>query len=382
MKIAVIGAGHAGVEAAGSAQKAGARVVLFSNERMLPYFRPRLPGVAFGQLAPEEITMRPAAWYADRGIDLRLDAPVAAIDPATLTVECRGVRESFDALVLAPGARPRPPCVAGLTPGLPVFQLWSMDVACRIREQVVPGHRLVIVGGGILGLETALRAREAGLEVTLLEHQPRLMPRQFGAEGSRIIQTTLETLGIAVRTDAAVSSVTGRGADLGLCLQGGTEIAAELLLFSIGTLPNDDMAAAAGLEAAHGISVNQFLQIGATRIFAAGDVSLLGGRTHCTVRNAMAQGKLAGTNVVAALQGSAMQPHREQVYPIFFKSPEIELHAAGVPASGALVEERLDDGRDPARYRAVVRDNGRIVGVQMIGTREGFDELAAGVMGG
>lgn len=382
MKIAVIGAGHAGVDAAASAQKAGAEVVVFSNERMLPYFRPRLPSVAFGQLAPEEITMHPASWYSDRGIDLRLDAPVEAIDTATLTLTCRGSRDPFDALVLALGATPCTPCVAGLSANMPVFQLWSMKDACRIREQVAPGRRLVIIGGGILGLETALRAHEAGLEVTILERQSRMMPRQFGEEGSKVIQATIEALGIKVMTDVYVDSVSGRGDGIDLRMQGETEISADLLLFSIGAVPNDEMAASAGLETSHGIGVNQFLQTGAARIFAAGDASRLGGRTHCTVRNATAQGKLAGANAVAVLQGGAMQAHREQILPIFFKSPEIELHAAGVPASGALVEERLDDGSIHARYRVVVRDGGRIVGVQMIGTREGFEELAARVISG
>ena len=100
---------------------------------------------------------------------------------------------------------------------------------------------------------------------------------------------------------------------------------------------------------------------------------------QCSVRNAATQGKLAGANAVAAVSGLALQAHHPQPYPVFFKSPEIELYAIGHPADGTLSEERVDNGQEPLRYRAVVKEGSQTVGVQMVGTREGFDALSADV---
>ena len=379
MKIAVIGAGHAGVEAAASARQAGAEVVLFSNESVLPYFRPRLPGVAFGQLEPGAITMRPREWYDARGIELRLEAAVTSIAPRERGVVSRAGSEKFDALVLASGSVPRLPPVEGLVDDVPFFTLWSLDDAFRIRRFAAPGRRLVVVGGGILGLEAALRGCEAGMRVTVIECLPRLMPLQFGEAAADVICTTLKKCGLQIMTSTRVAGLAEQEEGTALQLTDGTALETDLVLFATGAQPLADLAREAGLSTACGIMVDSFLQTSATGIFAAGDVAQVGGQVQCSVRNAAVQGKLAGANAVAAAAGRPLQAHHPQPYPVFFKSPEIELYAIGRPADGSLSEERLDDGRDPLRYRIVVKEGTRIVGVQMVGTREGFDALAADV---
>ena len=379
MKIAVIGAGHAGVEAAAGARQAGAEVVLFSDESVLPYFRPRLPGVAFGQVDSGAIAMRPRTWYDAQGIDLRLGAAVTAIEPGARRVVSRAGIEVFDALVIACGSVPRLPPVEGLVDGLPCFTVWCLDEALRIRGSVAPGRHLVVVGGGILGLEAALRGSEAGMRVTVIECLPRLMPLQFGAAASAVIRATLEHLGLRILTGTRVRGIAGQGGGIALQLTDGALLQADLVLFSTGAAPRVDLARDAGIDTGRGICVDACLQTGCAGIFAAGDVAQIGGQVQCSARNAAVQGKLAGANAAAAAGGQPLQAHHPQPYPVFFKSPGIELYAIGRPADGILAEERLDRAQEPFRYRAVVREAERVVGVQMVGTREGFDAWSAEV---
>ena len=377
MKIIVIGAGHAGVEAAAAARQAGADVVLFSDERSLPYFRPRLPSVAFGQLAPEGIAIHPSDWYAAQGIDLRLDASVRAIDPIRRTVRSSAGTEAYDALVLAAGAVPLTPAIEGLTPDLPLHTLWSQADAARLRAQASPGRHLVVVGGGILGLEAALRAREANLEVTVVERMSRLMPLQFGTDGSTVIQRTLESIGVAVLTDANLMAVGRHGEGVRLTLANREPLQADLMLLAIGARPNLALARAAGLKTDQGICVDEHLQTSAPLVLAAGDAAQMGAVPRCSVRSATTQGRLAGANAAAAAAGTPLQDDDNREYPVFFKSRELELYAIGKTVSDLLTESRLDDGAQPRRYRAVVKKGPAVVGVQMIGTREGFDSLAS-----
>jgi NADPH-dependent 2,4-dienoyl-CoA reductase/sulfur reductase-like enzyme len=377
MRIIVIGAGHAGVEAAASARQAGADVVLFSEERSLPYFRPRLPSVAFGQLAPEAIAIHPSAWYAAKGIDLRLDAAVRAIDPVGRTVCSAAGREPYDALVLAAGAVPLMPAIEGLSPDLPLHTLWSQADAARLRGQAASGRHLVVVGGGILGLEAALRAREANLEVTVVERMNRLMPMQFGAAGSAVIQDTLESIGVTVLTDARLMAVDRHAEGVRLMLANREPLQADLMLLAIGARPNLALARAAGLKTDLGICVDGYLQTSASNVFAAGDAAQPGAVPRCSVRSATSQGRLAGANAAAAAAGSPLTRHDNREFPVLFKSRELELCAIGKTVSDLLTESRLDDGVQPSRYQAVVRDGSAVVGVQMIGTREGFDGLAS-----
>jgi 3-phenylpropionate/trans-cinnamate dioxygenase ferredoxin reductase subunit len=145
MRIGVIGAGHAGVEAAGQARRHGAEVVLFSGEPVPPYFRPRVVALAFGQVEPDGIHLKPEPWYREQGIELRLNAEVTGLDAPAKCVTAGGREEKFDALVVATGAAP------ALLPFLREFPhdiipLWGVRESLAIRERF-PGTRRVRTTG-------------------------------------------------------------------------------------------------------------------------------------------------------------------------------------------------------------------------------------------
>lgn len=377
MDIAIIGAGHAGVEAARVAAEAGARVTLYGDEGVLPYYRPRLVALAFGELRLENMFQHPAAWFAERQIALRCDAPVTALDPAGLRVTAGGIPEAFDALILANGAVPLLPAFAAVAPEA-VLPLWTARQADGIHARVRAGARVVVLGGGILGLEAALRAVAAGLRVHLVERMPHLMPAQFGPRASRVLRRRLEAKGIGLSLGRTLTGV-ARGADgLRLVLDDGAGLEADLILVSMGARPGLALAQAAGLTTDRGVAVDRQLRTSAPRVFAAGDVAQCAGLTRCSVREALAQGRVAGANAVALLAGRPLQAYRPETLPLAFKNGDFELYALGQPGGDGHEEDVLD-GSTELVLRSLVKRNNVTVGVQMIGTREGFDALAAQV---
>jgi NAD(P)H-nitrite reductase large subunit len=374
MKIGIIGAGHAGLEAANAAAAAGAEVTLFSAETALPYFRPRLVALAFGQTSPEAIQIHPPDWYAARHLELCLGQPVSALDPSRLTVTAGGQSRSFDGLVIAAGAEPVLPPFAAAAPDA-ILPIWSLAHALAIRQRVKAGGRLVVVGGGILGIEAALRALDAGMQVELVELLDRLMPAQFGARASTVLRHRLVELGIGVtlgRRVIAARPIANQGVRLGL--DDGRELAADLCVLAIGAQPVGQPVAT-GLKADRGLVVDEFLRTSAPNCFAAGDIVRFNGLTRCSVREANSQGRLAGANVVAALRGEPLQAYRPESLPLTFKAHDFELYAIGQPGDDGA-EEHLLQGMTERVIRSLIVKDGIPVGVQMIGTNEDFTTYA------
>ena len=375
MRIAVIGAGHAGVEAARVAREAGADVVLFSNEAVLPYFRPRLVALAFGHADIPGIVQRPAEWYAAQGIDLRLASPVTAYHAATGGVVSDGREEAFDGLVVASGALPVMPPFAKAG-GEAVWPLWCVEDARNICARVKAGGRLVVVGGGILGIEAALRGIDAGMKVTIVQLMDRLMPAQFGRRASAVLLRRLCDRGIRVILGHGVAGARAEGTAARLTLDDGQVLEADLALVSIGARPDTRAAAAAGIPVERGINVDGFLRTRHAHCFAAGDVIQFEGVTRCSVKESTSQGRIAGANVVAALQGRDLQGYQPDTALLSFRTKDFEFYSLGqTDVSGA--EEHLLDGTTESTIRAIIMKDGIPLGVQMIGTREGFDEYAA-----
>ncbi|MBQ7721995.1 MAG: FAD-dependent oxidoreductase [Kiritimatiellae bacterium] len=381
MKIAIIGAGLAGVEAAVAAKNAGATsVTIFSREAHLPYMRPRLPEIAFGSGDPSRIAMHPAEWYAEKGISLKLDTPVTSFEVGDmLMIKTPDGEEIADALVLAGGATPLKPVIPGLVSSTAVFTLWSADDARRISSYIRRIRSVAILGGGILGVESAIRARKAGLKVHLIERQSRVMPLQFDDAPSAAIAKTLEDLGIKLHLGASVDSAEEIGSKLGLHLSKEQKtLDVDMVVLAVGARPGIAVAQASGLTCDHGIIVDETLQTTCPQIYAAGDCIQYGGQTRNCALAAITQGRVAGYNAVVSTGVGTFKSCPADEIPLLYKGSDLELHSWGQTAAtcASAKFERLDDGKDPKVVRAkVVRSDGTLVGVQMVGTGEGFDAL-------
>ena len=375
MRIGIIGAGHAGVEAAGRASSRGAEAVLFSKESVLPYYRPRVVALAFGQVEPDAIHIKPADWYEKNGIDLRLDCPVTHLDVQERTVVAREQQEVFDALVLATGATP---VVLPLARDFPedAIALWDVERSLAIRDKLGAARRLVVLGGGISGVEAALYAVDAGLEVTVVEKANCLMPMQSGPNAAAVLANRLREKGIRLLLGRCAESISREPHGLKIALNDSEAVPCDLVVTTVGARRELAIFKRAGLRTDKGVLVDDCLRTSAPGVFACGDVAQRNGTRTASVMNAVQQGRGAGANAVASLQGQELEAVPAAVVPLSLKHGDIELYAAG-PPQGEGLEERTLSEREASAYRSVLLQDGILRGVQMVGTREGFHQLVA-----
>ncbi len=358
---AIIGAGHAGIEAAFTLASAGHNVTVWSNEPCLPYFRPRLIAVAFGQAAPEAIAMKPAEAYAKAGITLHYEA-VTHLDLAARTLN----GTPYDGIILAQGSTPFVPPFNGLADR--VKPLWTMADALAWRETMTAGKRLTVIGGGVLGLEAALRATLAGVKVTLVEVAPTLAGGVLGEGGEAVLRATLEAKGIALHVGASIATIDEHS----LTLADGTTIADDGILCSAGARPQVALATTAGVPTEMGCLTSPTLSL-APCVYAAGDMARPTAlRPVCAVRRASMMGALAAKNLLAEIASQPQTEWTDPRLPLFMKVEEVEFHTLGDVRSPDLEEQRLDDGTDPRIWKSVLLRAGQPVGLRFVGTRAGF----------
>jgi nitrite reductase (NADH) large subunit len=381
MRIGVVGAGHAGVEAAWRASQLGAQVVLFSSESVLPYFRPRVVALAFGQVELDGIYLRPQQWYREHGIDLRLDSEVTRIDAYAKAVIAGGREEVFDALVLATGAAPALLAFAQEFPN-DVIPLWGVKESLAIRDRLGDTHHLLILGGGISGVESALYAREAGLDVTIVEKMDRVISQQLGPGAAGVLTRWLQKAGVNVVTGRSAESVSKQDGHLHVILDDVRELVCDLILTTVGASKKLKLFEQAGLKTDRGIVVDEHQQTSMPGIFACGDIAQRDGVRTTTVLRAHEQGRGAGDNAVAFVQGRKLAYVPEPTSPLLFKHKDVEIQSVG-PTAGNGLEERVLTSDGETVYRAVLLENGdpsmgsggTLRGVQMIGSHEGFRQL-------
>ncbi len=294
----IVGAGHAGGRAALTLREEGytGRLILIGDEVHLPYERPPLSkGLLQGTADLAGYSLCDSARLAELGIEHIAGNPVTRLErqPDRLQL-ADGQWLPYAGLLLATGGRARrlPQEQAN------VLYLRTHDEALALRSALRPGTRLVVVGGGFIGLEVAATARGLGCEVTVLEAGPRLAGRVLPPVISQALLDLHREHGVEVRLNVALESIQ---ADAVLLVEG-QRLPCDLVVVGIGMQPNIELAAAAGLEVGQGIRVDACLRTSAPNIYAAGDVCefRLDGlyQRQETWRNAEAQGRHAALNLL------------------------------------------------------------------------------------
>jgi 3-phenylpropionate/trans-cinnamate dioxygenase ferredoxin reductase subunit len=353
MKVVIVGAGHAGGSVA-SMLKASAfegETVLIGAEPVAPYQRPPLSKAWLkGEADLDSLLLRPAAYYAEQGIDLRTGLVANAISPADRTVTLSdGSVETYDALILATGSVARRLTVPGADrPDL--IELRTLPDAERLKAKLGPGCRLVIVGGGYVGLETAASARGLGAEVVLLERLDRVLKRVASEPLSAFFTERHRAAGVDIRLDVEVAGIE----EGGVRLSDGTQVAGDVILVGIGALANDGLARAAGLACdpagSGGIIVDEMARTSDPAIYAIGDVTVRPVPVHdCTMRlesvpNALEQARQAAHAIVGRAQAAPEVPW------FWSDQYDIKLQIAGLPQDS----DRTVVRGDPATGRFAV----------------------------
>lgn len=338
----IVGAGHAGGRAALTLRESGftGPIVLVGEESHLPYERPPLSKALLkGESSLEECSLFSEASFMASGIEHRSGVRVIGIDAERHQVALdSGVTLGYRRLLLAMGGTSRSLDFSGRRFSN-VHHLRTFDEAIALQQRLKPGTRLLVVGGGFIGLEVASTARDRGCEVTVLEAGPRLAARALPERLSDALLTLHRRKGVAIHLGTQIDGIQGEGRVDSVRLLSGERVMCDELLVGIGMQPNLELAQEAGLATGSGIRVDRFLQTSAPDIYAAGDVcefQRADGEFHRqeTWRNAEAQGRLAALNMLGQRQAFSAVPG------FWSDHYEFGLQTVGTLAPNAYVIER------------------------------------------
>ena len=305
----ITGGGQASVQAIDALRRKGfaGKIVLIGDEPWLPYQRPPLSKKYLaGLLERDRLLLKPAHFYESHAVETLLGRRVEEISRRDQRLRLDdGSTSAYDALLIATGSRPRPLAVPGTELAGVHFLRTLADVE-RIRADWAPGRRLVIVGGGYIGLEVAATARELGLDVTVLEMADRVMNRVVCPQVSTFYEAEHARHGVRILCNARVHALAAAGSKRvrAVVTQDGEEHPADCVVLGCGVLPADELAVAAGLACENGIVVDDRCRTSDSVIFAAGDCtshpSLRYGRRLRleSVDNAFEQGASAALNML------------------------------------------------------------------------------------
>ena len=306
--VVVIGAGQAGAALVARLRSGGhaGPITLIGEEPHLPYQRPPLSkGYLLGEMDADRLTLRSAAFYADHDIALRLGTPVTGIDPAARTVTLGDETIAYDHLVFTTGSVPRrlAPAIGGDLAG--VYTVRNLADVDAERAEFRPGRRLVIVGGGYIGLEAAAVAAKLGLDVTVLEMAPRILQRVAAPETSDYFRALHAAHGVTILESTGLERLLGEAGHVTAArLSDGREIPADFVIAGVGILPATQLAEAAGLAIENGIRTDSHGRTSDPHIWAAGDCASFpwqGGRLRLeSVQNAIDQADLVADNILGA----------------------------------------------------------------------------------
>jgi 3-phenylpropionate/trans-cinnamate dioxygenase ferredoxin reductase component len=305
--IVIVGAGQAGAALAAKARALGYEggITLFGDEPAPPYQRPPLSkAYLMGDLPAERLWLRSDAFYSDNAITLHLGKQVDGIDAAAKTISAGGVHMGYDHLVLATGATPRrlPSAIGGNLPG--VFTVRNLADVDAMRPEFVHGRKLVVIGGGYIGLEAAAVARKLGLNVDVIEAAPRILARVAAPETSAYVAQLHRSHGVEIHENTALGRILGSTRATGVELSDGKILAADFVITGVGVTPNDALAKAAGLALDNGIATDSHGRTSDPNIWAAGDCASFpyqGGRIRLeSVGNAIDQAEAVAANILGA----------------------------------------------------------------------------------
>lgn len=313
--IVVVGAGQAGASMVIKLRSLGfdGDITLIGNERFPPYQRPPLSKkYLLGEMDVERLYLRPLEYYRQHNIALKLGVGVSAIDVGAKAVHLGDEVLAYDQLALATGSQARqlPPSVGGSLEG--VYKVRGLADVDRMAAEFQPGRRLLVVGGGYIGLEAAAVAAKLGLKVTLVEMAGRILQRVASAETSDYFRALHQSHGVEILEGVGLSALIGEERVTGATLSDGRVLSTDFVIAGVGILPSTDLAEAAGLDVENGIKTDAFGRTSNTSVWAAGDCTSFpyqGGRIRLeSVPNAIDQAENVAENMLGANRAYVAKP--------------------------------------------------------------------------
>lgn len=307
MRVVIVGAGQAGAALAAKLRALGhqGEIVMLGDEPAPPYQRPPLSkAYLLGEMEEDRLWLRAPEFWAEQGVELRLGQPVTGIDPVAKTVTVGGEVLEYDHLALTTGSTPRrlPAAIGGGLEG--VYTVRTLADVDAMRGEFRPSRKVIIVGGGYIGLEAAAVAAKLGLDVTVLEMAPRILQRVAAPETSDYVRALHQAHGVKVLESTGLDRLVGDDRVEGALLKDGRTLPADFVIVGVGITPNTHLAEMAGLALDNGIATDELGRTSDPSIWSAGDCASFpwkGGRIRLeSVGNAIDQAEAVAANILGA----------------------------------------------------------------------------------
>ena len=370
----IIGNGVSGTTAAGNIRKLDkeGNIKMVTDEDLPFYYRLRLNEYISGDVAEQDLVAKGEQWYRDQNIHLKLRTRIVGAEPhEKVVITENNQRLPYDCLLVATGSHSFIPPIKG-SEKRGVFALRAIKDARDIFAYAKNIEQVVLIGGGLLGLEAGNALLKLGKKVMVVEFFPRLLPRQLDVDGAKRLQNIMEEMGFSFRLGAKTQEITGDDQVDGVLLEGGETLSAEMVVISAGVRPNMELAEPFGLDYDKGIKVDEHLRTNKAGIYAAGDVAEFKGMPYGIWPAAMEQGKIAGNNMAGGgltYEGTTMANTLKVV--------NIDLASAGNIDAENKLESRV--AMDKKIYKKIVVENNKIIGCIMLGDTKGFNKLTKAI---
>jgi nitrite reductase (NADH) large subunit len=377
MNVVIIGNGLAGTMVAKTLRELDSAVEIhvFAEEKYPYYPRPNLIDYLAGKLPYERIFAFSEEWHVRQKINIHLGDPVRRILPGPQEIELDGGRrEKYDALLIANGASSFIPPIKGADKR-GVFALRTLDDALAILEYAKGHGQVVIIGGGLLGLEIARAMKSRGVDVEVVEFFDRLLPRQLDIQGAALLKTQVENLGIKVRLGVTTEEILDQGEVSGIRLKGGAEFSANMAIIAAGVRPNLGLPQEAGLVTDRGLLVDDWLRTSQPKIFAAGDSIRHQGKIYGIIPASFDQARAAAYNILG----------QEKKYEGTIPSNTLKVAGLYVTSVGLVNPEGREFQevriyrKEEGIYKKIVLQDGALVGAIWMGTKKGVNEISRAV---
>jgi nitrite reductase (NADH) large subunit len=345
-------------------------IKIFSMEAVPYYYLPVLPEYMSGEKKIENMILHNTNWYENNNIELFLNTEIISIDTAAKQVtDSDSTPHAYDKLLIATGGYSFVPPITG-TDNAGVYSLRTLKDADLIKGKTKTSKDMVLIGGGLLGLEAGNGIRKSGINITVVEFFPRLLPRQMDSAGAAMLQKVMEEMGFKFYLGAKTKEIKKQENRLSVNLESGEEIAADLVLVSAGVRPEMKLAQDIGLETNLGVKVNDQMETGIPDIYAAGDLVEHNSRFYGTWPASMEQGRIAGLNM-----SGQEADYFGTVLSNTLKVVGIDLTASGEIDADDKHESIVITDNDKNIYRKLVIEDNIIIGTILFGDITGSDKI-------
>lgn len=363
-KIVIIGDGIAAITSIKAIREVDlvSEIYLIGEEEFYPYNRIRLSKGMLDSLEENNILLQKKDWYEENKVNILVGTKVVGIDTDSKTILLSNdTNINYDKLLFANGARNNIPPITGIDKK-GVHTLKTLKNALDIKKDLNQNNKVIIIGGGIQGLETAWILHKHGKEVTIIELQSRLMPKQLDSRASKILEDIITSYGIKVLTGVAVEEVLGDSNVEGVLLDNGSKLEGEVLIYSVGIRPNIDLVKDTKIKTSKGILVNDKMETNIESIYAVGDVAEFNNQVLGLWNIAIEQGKTAGSNIVGKNVGY------KSIAPVTtLNSFDISLFSMGCTDEKDSTKILLHESDNSKEYKKIFIKDNKIVGAIVIG---------------